>query len=307
MRKIIYVLLLLQVAACARQEKILHFNQASEFEIPKEKVKENDIDMPSQAEFLYADSPEIKQALREFKKTGKAAIIKKAGFVQFPYGEYEPVVYCNPLRLCDIELEPGEKVIDFGSGDNLRWNFFVSVSGSENAEAKLPVHHLMITPRELDLSTNFIITTDRRTYNLRLVSMEKDYYPRVKFYYPHQTLERFSKLNAERLEENANKESNLCFPDLSLEKLYFDYQMESNRKVDWKPIRVFDNGEKVFIQMPKSQELPILLVQSSGSSNAEIVNYRAKCNYLIVDKVFEQAILVTGEGRRKKQVLITRK
>lgn len=307
MRKIIYILLLLQILACARPEKVLHFNQASEFEMPRTKIIAKDSETPSSAEFLYADSPEIKQALREFKKTGKAAIIKKAGFVQFPYGEHEPVVYCNPLRLCDIELEPGEKVIDFGSGDNLRWNFFVSVSGSENSEAKLPVHHLMITPRELDLSTNFIITTDKRTYNLRLVSMEKDYYPRVKFYYPHQTLERFSKLNSQSVQEGEERENNLCFPDLSLEDLYFDYQMESNRKVDWKPIRVFDNGEKVFIQMPKSQELPILLVQSSASSNAEIVNYRSKCNYLIVDKVFEQAILVTGEGRRKKQVLITRK
>lgn len=306
MKKIICILFLFQLLACARSQRTLHFNQAEKLEEPLVAAVEPSADLTNTAEFLYADSPEIKRALSEFKKTGKAAIIKKAGFKQYPYGEYEPVVYCNPLRLCDIELEPGEKVIDFGSGDNLRWNFFVSVSGSEASDSKEPVHHLMITPRELDLTTNFIITTDRRTYNLRLVSKEKDYYPRVKFYYPHKTLERFSKLNALALEQDAGNQKNVCFPDLALEDLNFDYRLETNKKVDWKPLRVFDNGEKVFIQMPKSQELPILLIKSAGSSNAEIVNYRSRCNYLIVDKVFDQAILVTGEGRRKKEVLISR-
>ena len=307
MRKLLLLILIFNAVACVRTKRMLHFNQAKKIKPPAtEVVKPATEDREIPAEMLYSDSPEVKRALWEFQKTGKAAIIKKTGFTRFPFGEHEPVVYCNPLRLCDIELEPGEKVIDFASGDNLRWNFFVSVSGNEETDGEGPTHHIILTPRELDIATNFLITTDRRTYNLKLVSKETDYYPRVKFYYPEKSLKRIADNYRDILKKNQTKKDSICFPSLALENLYFNYQLKSRKHVSWRPIRVFDNGEKVFVQMPKSQELPVLLVKSSGSNSAEIVNYRSKCNYLIVDKIFEEAILVSGEGRSKKEVLITR-
>lgn len=301
--KYIFICLFL-FSSCVSTKRMLHFNQAKRIESPKKKVSaKKAAEREVVAEFLYPESPEVKKALFEFQKTGKAAIIKKAGFIRFPYGEHEPVVFCSPVRLCDIELEPGEKVIDFASGDNLRWNFFLSVSGSEKNQQ---VHHLVVTPRELEIATNLLITTDRRSYNIKLVSKETDYYPRVKFYYPEDTFKRVSSAYEEVVRKEEEKKNSICFPKLVLEELSFNYELTDRKRARWKPTRVFDNGEKVYIKMPKTQEYPILLVRSNGSKDAELVNYRTKCNFFVVDKVFDEAILVSGEGKARKEVIIKR-
>src|SRR2546428_7773656 len=62
---------------------------------------------------LPADSPEVQAALEQYTKTGKAPVIEKktAGFVRYPFGLSQPVVICQPLRVCDIELEAGEQIL----------------------------------------------------------------------------------------------------------------------------------------------------------------------------------------------------
>jgi type IV secretion system protein VirB9 len=59
---------------------------------------------------------------------------------------------------------------------------------------------------------------------------------------------------------------------------------------------VFDDGRQVFIQMPASisaSELPPLFVLSSAGE-AELVNYRVRGNYYIVDRLFGAAELRHG-------------
>src|SRR4249920_3274289 len=65
---------------------------------------------PSTAELVGSDDPDIQAALAAWKAGGQAAIIRKDEFVQYPYGLTEAVVVCQPLRVCDIELETGEEI-----------------------------------------------------------------------------------------------------------------------------------------------------------------------------------------------------
>ncbi len=61
-------------------------------------------------------------------------------------------------------------------------------------------------------------------------------------------------------------------------------------------MRVFDDGSKTFIQFPpglKSSEAPALFVSSDG--NTQLVNYRVKGDYYIVDRLFDEARLIVGE------------
>ena len=37
---------------------------------------------------------------------------KDRRFVRFPYGHTDPILYCKPLRVCDVELQAGEEVLD---------------------------------------------------------------------------------------------------------------------------------------------------------------------------------------------------
>jgi len=88
-------------------------------------------------------------------------------------------------------------------------------------------------------------------------------------------------------------------------QLNFAYAV-SGANVLWKPIRAFDDGSHVYIQMPpgmKSSEAPALLV--NAGSGTQMVNYRVKGNYYVVDRLVTDAILVSGVGRDQDRVTIT--
>jgi type IV secretion system protein VirB9 len=52
----------------------------------------------------------------------------------------------------------------------------------------------------------------------------------------------------------------------------------------------------------KSSEAPALLV--NAGSGTQMVNYRVKGNYYVVDRLFSDAILVSGVGRDRDRVTI---
>jgi P-type conjugative transfer protein TrbG len=84
-------------------------------------------------------------------------------------------------------------------------------------------------------------------------------------------------------------------PNLNLSDLNFDYRIEGDRP-DWRPVRVFDDGRRVFIQMPADLAMteapPLFVLGRKG--NAELINYRIRGSYYIVDHLFEAAELRLG-------------
>ena len=73
----------------------------------------------------------------------------------------------------------------------------------------------------------------------------------------------------------------------------------------WKPVRAFDDGTHVYIQMPagmKSSEAPALMV--AAGSGSQMVNYRVRGDYYVVDRLFDQAVLVAGVGRQQDRETI---
>ena len=88
-------------------------------------------------------------------------------------------------------------------------------------------------------------------------------------------------------------------------QLNFAYTV-AGPNVPWKPIRAFDDGSHVYVQMPagmKSSEAPALLI--NAGSGTQMVNYRVKGNYYVVDRLFSDAILVSGVGRDQDRVTIS--
>lgn len=65
---------------------------------------------------------------------------------------------------------------------------------------------------------------------------------------------------------------------LAPERLSFGYEIVGGQGLAWRPVRVFDDGQHVYIQMPstlQASEAPALLVQSRGGDSA-LVNYRVR-------------------------------
>src|SRR6266542_2667654 len=143
---------------------------------------------PAGGELGPPDDPQGQAAMRAWTSGQPAPIIRTTEFVQYPYGLTEAAVTCEPLRVCDVELDAGEEIQNVSIGDSSRWLVHPAFSGGR--ETLTP--HVMVKPTEYAIATNAIITTNRRTYYLGLVSKGKSdpgYVRRVKFYYPQDLVE----------------------------------------------------------------------------------------------------------------------
>lgn len=214
------------------------------------------------------------------------------GKVIFLYGASQPSVVCSPLQVCDIELQPGEIVRDVLVGDTVRWKVEAATSGSAGGQAI----HLVIKPSEPGIATSMVVTTSRRTYHLQLKSHQIHYMARVGFAYPEDRAASLADANA-RLEAGSR--------GVSAERLTFTYSVSGRAR--WKPSHVYSDGEKTYIQFPKSisnQDAPVLFVVSGGQNR--IVNYRMKNGVMIVDFDIDRAVLVSGVGWRQEKITIKR-
>jgi type IV secretion system protein VirB9 len=217
------------------------------------------------------------------------------GKVVFLFGETQPSVICSPLQVCDIELEAGEVVRDVLVGDTVRWKVEPATSGAVGGQAI----HLIVKPAEPGLVTSMVVTTSRRTYHIQLKSHPSQYMPRVGFSYPEDVSDKLADVNA-RLEAKG-----VPGTGIAADQLNFSYSVSGSAA--WKPTRVYSDGQKTYIQFPRSlagQDAPVLFVVSGGQNR--IVNYRMANNMMVVDYNIERAILVSGVGWRKQQVTIRR-
>ncbi|MGH7076646.1 MAG: TrbG/VirB9 family P-type conjugative transfer protein, partial [Acetobacteraceae bacterium] len=96
---------------------------------------------------------------------------------------------------------------------------------------------------------------------------------------------------------------------LSISDLNFNYRisMEQGARPAWFPLQVFDDGEKTYIRFPDdlgTTDAPPLFILRR-SNRADLVNYRVKGNYYIIDRLFDRAELRFGQTPQTI-VLITR-
>ncbi len=86
----------------------------------------------------------------------------------------------------------------------------------------------------------------------------------------------------------------------SLENLHFDYAISGDNP-PWKPVRAFDDGTHVYIEFPtaiESRRGAALFVAAPGGNN-DLVNYRVRGNYYIVDQLFAAAELRLGQDHQQ--------
>ena len=107
-----------------------------------------------------------------------------------------PVVVCAPLRVCALELEPGEHIQSPPQiGDGRRWEVTPVSSGSGLTQTAL----LIIKPIEAGLDTDLVVPTDRRTYVVRLVSDATSlHFRRSRFRYPGDDPAKWSAFQAQQ-------------------------------------------------------------------------------------------------------------
>lgn len=235
------------------------------------------------------------------------------GKVVFVYGQAQPTIVCAELRLCDLELQPGETVMNVHVGDSVRWKFDGARSGPGGNTP-----HILIKPVESNIETSLVITTDRRTYHMHLKSDRHAYMARMAFDYSSEPMNFSMMLETMRADpapivevveaETVEVVEPMAAPVVTssqiVEALDFNYEVKGKAK--WKPLRVFNDGLKTYIEMPermKQTEAPVLLVIGPDKKE-NIVNYRLRDGRYIVDQVFERAILQAGVGKARDRIKI---
>ena len=200
-------------------------------------------------------------------------------------------LYASPGQVSDIALQPGEELVSVSAGDTVRWVVGDTTSGSGTTVRA----HVLVKPISTGIRTNLMIATNRRTYHLELESTAGGYMAALSWRYPAEELADLTARNERAIARQAGSVEK----GLTLEGLNFDYRM-SGDSPDWKPVRVFDDGRQVFIQMPEgiaTTDMPPLFVLGEDG-NAELVNYRVRGHYYVVDRLFRAAELRLGTSKQ---------
>ncbi|HEX5238134.1 MAG TPA: P-type conjugative transfer protein TrbG [Sphingomicrobium sp.] len=197
-------------------------------------------------------------------------------------------LYAAPGEVSDIALQRGETLVSVAAGDTVRWIIGDTASGSGTTRRT----HILVKPSATGLTTNLVIATDRRVYHVLAESNARTAMTSIAWAYPDDALVALRGAPAPPPEPVA--------ADVVVGQLNFDYRIEGDN-VPWRPIRAFDDGRQVFIQFPPTLlegEAPPLFV-TGDKGRAELVNYRIRGRYYVVDRLFAAAELRMGEKRQQ--------
>lgn len=187
-------------------------------------------------------------------------------------------IYCKLNYLTDIALKPGEPITFVGGGDTGQWMLdTATIDGTA---------HLYLKPIARNAKTNIIINTTHHSY--QMLCEESDWYnPMVKWSYGSEAI----------MESLARQKQNAALYTAtvaSTDNLNFDYKIKGD--ADWKPSRVFDDGQKTIIQFDKKlKNMPVLFLKEKGHKKASLANYKTKNGSIIVERTFKEAELRLGD------------
>ncbi len=267
-----------------------------------------------EASFGYGSNPALIMAYQSYQKTGKAPHVTTDGFEGFPYDPTQQIyIACEPMHICTILFQQGELIKDISLGDTANWDvkpMFVGSTWPNGAEL------LVVKPKAPNLATNLVLTTDKRIYNIALLTSNTDYVRQAVFYYPDDTNQEIQNAMNSALSQQNQQSQNVIASangtNIDLNNVNFNYKI-SGASPSWKPLRVFDDGVHTIIQFPNavnSTQLPVLFVLDNGQD--QLVNFRKKIESdgtvdFVIDRVFTQAVLVSGVGGDQVKVVITNK
>jgi type IV secretion system protein VirB9 len=196
-------------------------------------------------------------------------------------------LYTAPSQVSDIALQPGETLVSVAAGDTARWVIGDTSSGSGPRRRT----HILVKPIAAGLRTNLVIATDRRVYHVEVESNAGTAMAGIAWSYPEDPLVAL---------RGSTAADAVVAPGVAVEELNFNYRIGGDRP-PWRPLRAFDDGRQVFIEFPPSLaqgEAPPLFVTGEGG-RAELVNYRVRGHYYVVDRLFAAAELRLGEKRQQ--------
>ena len=251
------------------------------------------------------------ELVREYQRTGRAGVLRQSTVMVVPFGHSQPVLACAPLRASVVELQPGEVVLGVVAGDTERFAVEQTVTGPAG---RTPL--VVVKPLAYDVTTNLVVSTDRRVYHVTLdsaprpsragqersgtrpgeeVNPQPRYARHIRFYYPDDGSAGVQTSAATRLP--ATTAAPLPDAPASLDDLHFGYQVTGDPALVAAVERVFDDGVHAYVKLSREAvrggEVPVLYAIGPGGDR-EVLNYAYRGGYYVTDRAVREAELVLG-------------
>lgn len=308
MKKIFILLLSIFFVGC----KTVDLEELNSIQTEDVVVEEQVAEVDFSKAVIFLDSPEVREV--EDKEsttiTGQEALIanlkditvlpeyfdgRLKGWIYKEGSVYQVITQTYHSTL--ILFEPGEVILEtpYVSEPDV-WRFSRGI-GLKNG---VPQHHLLVKPDYSNLNSTLVVVTDRRVYQMELVSTKTTYMPTVQWLYP-QTIADGETWKQYQEEKLFTEEGNVRRDQVS-----FDYKMRHSvfKIPTWLPTQVYDDGQRTYIILNDKSlltEYPAVFNEKN-----EIINYRVKDNIIIIDNLIEKVTLnldgkkVTIEKKKDK-------
>lgn len=202
---------------------------------------------------------------------------------------------CAPGFVTTLMLQPDEVICAITAGDTTRWQLeTVEGGGGATGESRT---FILLKPAKAECETNLVIITDQRVYQLDLKSVgQAVYHTQISWNYPGLKL---AGVRPGAAGGGGPRGQDQPLGKFAVDKLNFNYliKKQKGQAPAWCPLRAFDDGAKTYVQFTPGRltsEAPPLFVLA-GDGEAQVVNYRVKGDYYIVDRLFDRAELRLGE------------
>jgi len=166
------------------------------------------------------------------------------------------------------------------------------------------------------------VTTDRRTYHLLLRSDETEFMHDVTFLYDGDSPSRATPPRIASATPAPSPAPVSADPPVHsargdgkqarlVSRVVADHADESytvTGQADWKPVEVYNKDGKTYLEMPaevKHKEAPVLFEEKRAGwfhHQKVLVNYRVHGRWYVVDRVLDNATLVSGVGASQEKV-----
>ena len=253
------------------------------------------------------------ELVREYQRTGRAGVLRQSTVMVVPFGHSQPVLACAPLRASVVELQPGEVVLGVVAGDTERFAVEQTQTGPAGRTSLV-----VVKPLAYDVTTNLVVSTDRRVYHVTLdsaprpsrarsrggdgeVNPQPRYARHIRFYYPDDVAAD-ARPGAARLPAPIPAGAPDADAPASLDDLHFGYRVTGDPDLVAAVERVFDDGVHAYVKLSRRAVrgggVPVLYAVGPGGDR-EVLNYayrptRDGSGYYVTDRAVREAELVLG-------------
>jgi type IV secretion system protein VirB9 len=205
--------------------------------------------------------------------------------VRFRYrqGRSETIL-TRPDAVTDLILPAGEHPVSLALGDTVRW------------VVAQDTHDIFIKPVRAGLFTSGTLVTNRRRYELIFVSVPpgSPWYQAVSWRTQSLWSLRDAPPPPSAIRPVRSRRPACPTGQPWYRRLHFAYRIHG--KAPWRPVRVFDDGRRTFIELARGvQDMPALFVRHGHRYS--LVNYRVHGRWILYPHRFRAAELQLGRRR----------